>query len=147
MYPCYGDYWLTGTSSPHDYDYDYEDEEYDVYLFWPSSSPQLMVPSDTGYLDEVRRCLAHRISPSLIPRTQLRPLPSLDSLSDTDDGLDVLELGSSEVLVRPSVPSLPRDMASHLAEPLSHVHIRLRLCLPGRPLSRRIKQEWLQQVI
>ena len=66
MYPVYGDYWLISDALPpqdfdryhqRDYDYyayDYTDDsdlEYDVYLFWPSSVPQVLVPAhDAEYL-------------------------------------------------------------------------------------------------
>lgn len=52
MYPCYGDYWIVG--APPELDYDYADDDYDVYLFWPSSS-QVLVPADTWYPEDVSR--------------------------------------------------------------------------------------------
>ena len=60
MYPCYGDYWLTGVSPDYEYEYDYTDDDYDVYLFWPSMS-QVLVPTDAYYPEEV----IHRSSCSL----------------------------------------------------------------------------------
>lgn len=51
MYPCHSDCWLVGTEPAQLYDY--EDADYDVYLFWPSSSPQIFVPANARYADEV----------------------------------------------------------------------------------------------
>jgi hypothetical protein len=108
MYPCYGDYWLVGITSQ---EYDYEDTEYDVYLFWPSSSPQVLVPSSASYLEEVG-CLwrtAFSSKPNL--HTQLPPLPSLDFQPETNNELDALDFGSSQLLVRSSIQSLRRNLS------------------------------------
>ena len=51
MYPCYDDYLLVGPSLEYDYDYA-DDGEYDVYLFWPTSS-QVLVPADVQYAEDV----------------------------------------------------------------------------------------------
>lgn len=52
MYPCYGDYWLIG--APSELEYDYVDDDYDVYLFWPSSSQVLvLVNVDSWYPEDV----------------------------------------------------------------------------------------------
>ncbi|KAI0094229.1 hypothetical protein BDY19DRAFT_988096 [Irpex rosettiformis] len=78
MYPCYGDYWLVGPSL--EYDYDYADDDYDVYLFWPSFS-QVLVPVDTRYVEG------------------FEPVSPFELHSDEgSDELDELDLGSSQLL-------------------------------------------------
>ncbi|KAI0782406.1 hypothetical protein BC629DRAFT_1594192 [Irpex lacteus] len=83
MYPCYGDYWIVG--APPELDYDYTDDDYDVYLFWPSSS-QVLVPADTWYPEDFEP-----VSP-----LELRSGGS-DGLDGLDE-LDALELGPSQLL-------------------------------------------------
>ncbi|KAI0094235.1 hypothetical protein BDY19DRAFT_999493 [Irpex rosettiformis] len=78
MYPCIGDYWLIGVSPEYEFSYDYEDDDYDVYLFWPSSS-QVLVPVDTRHVEE------------------FEPVSPLDLHSDFDDELDELDLGLSQL--------------------------------------------------
>ncbi|KAI0347286.1 hypothetical protein BDW22DRAFT_513056 [Trametopsis cervina] len=79
MYPCHGDYWLVGDSPAQDYGYDdFEDYDYDVYLYWPSSSPGVLVPAYSDYSDE--------------------PVSPLNLASDTEDELEALEIGPSQLL-------------------------------------------------
>ncbi|KAI0699438.1 hypothetical protein BC835DRAFT_571095 [Cytidiella melzeri] len=106
MYPCHNDFWLIGTSPAQDYDYE---ADYDVYLFWPSSSPQVLVPANARYADvkvgEGSVVVLRRVE-SFLRSHALDKLTwqSQDTLSptelhsDTDDELDELELGSSQLL-------------------------------------------------
>ena len=68
MYPCYGDYWLVGVPSELGYNYAHQydvDDDYDVYLFWPSAS-QALVPADGWYPEEVSRSLVSDIFSFLV---------------------------------------------------------------------------------
>ncbi|KAI0782400.1 hypothetical protein BC629DRAFT_1594186 [Irpex lacteus] len=76
MYPCYGDCWLIG--APPELEYDHVDDDYDEYLFWPSS--QVLVPADAWYPEE------------------FDPVSPLNLRSNLDDELDELDLGSSQLL-------------------------------------------------
>ncbi|KAI0347299.1 hypothetical protein BDW22DRAFT_1342137 [Trametopsis cervina] len=80
MYPCHGDFWLVGNPPTQNYGYDeLEEYDYDVYLYWPSSSHGVLMPADSDYSDE--------------------PISPLELGSDTtDDELEVLEIGPSQLL-------------------------------------------------
>ncbi|KAI0092841.1 hypothetical protein BDY19DRAFT_510709 [Irpex rosettiformis] len=93
MHPVYGDYWLAGGVSTvleygYDYSHDHEqvEDDYDVYLFWPSIEPHALVPANHAEGLEEELQITQRQPPEELP-----PYSTTETV--TDDELDALDLG------------------------------------------------------